>query len=1404
MRKFLILGLLFAWFFQVHAQEPNDCVDAVTVCGNGNFSSNASGIGNSQEISSCGGFEHNSFWLKVDIVQAGTLGFNLIPADTDINVDYDFWVFGPNRVCNNLGSPIRCSTTHPVSAGLSSNVTGINGSTTVTQSGPGANGNGFVYWLNVKVGESYYIAIDRPVGDGGFEIEWTGTATAGTGAFPAPPEAKEIDDLVACSNNSNVSIFDLNSVKSAINSDTVNNTIEFYENLADAVDGINPLPGIYANKSNPQQIYAKVKTGSTECYSLVDFNLVVSGIPKATVSVSDTSVCTNEAVTYTISGTPGATIEYNLNGNVTQEVLLDASGLATISETLTATSTFNLTKAKVLNSSGVIVCSENIAESVTTSVNGNTAPTITNNTPVCEGETGLLEFVGEPNATITYHIGSNPSTTFNLDASGNYSLSLPGLITTTDVTIESVTSSVSPFCVMQIDSIETIVVNSAPIITNPDPLYECNNGTNPNSASFDLDSQKAIITNNDTSLTVTFYETLALAQNGDANDVLVSPYASTSANQTLHVRVENTLGCTTYTTLNLQVIDAPFANAIPALQECDINNLGFATFDLTQASASIVAGNTQPVDVTYHISFAEAENGTPSITSPNAFQNTDPYNQTLYVRVSSQATKCYDVVALNLEVFDTPVINTVAPYILCDDDQDGYVIFDLSSLNSTIIGSQVASDYNISFYESQANANQPTSPITNPSAYQNTVVGTQTLWVRLENITTACFDVASFEIRTDIPLVLDSSYTASVCDSDGDGEYTFNLTDYSANILSNATDSSIYNVDFYPSLQNAIDDVAIIANPQSYTSQSNPQTTLGVRVTSTQSSCFSTAELVLDITVLPDPSTIVLNPLITCDNVTVNDGLEIFDLTQVESIIGSGVSNLSFSYHNSQNDATSGNSPISSPNNYTSASTNVFIRVTSANANNAACYAIFPLELIVNPVPTIVSSKLSVCSPNSNGYYSFDLDAEIAAILGVSQSSIDYTVVFFEDAATTNEITTNPYTNTQAYTQTIYTKITNNVTGCSSTFPFELVVELAATATQPAAVEVCDNDGANDGFNTFDLTTLTAEVLDGQDPGVFSLSFHLTNQEAIDGINPINNPENFSNTIQYNQTVYIRVSNRNVSNGCFAVTSFDFTVKPILKPEISSLYGLNTLCVDFETQTLQNEITLISSFQGSNYLYTWYLNGTEISGANQGEYIIDTVAPGLYTLSVTELQSTLNCKSEISEAFEVIQSGKAVFIDLAQSSAFDSPQTITINVEGYGDYFFQLDNGPILDNDGVFTNVSTGVHTVYVHDTKTNLPSCGSIAIEDITVIGFPKFLTPNNDGYNDTWNVFALNDQPNASITIYNRYGKVLTQIKPNGPGWDGTYNGEVLPSTDYWFVLTYEESGEQKQYRSHFSLKR
>jgi gliding motility-associated-like protein len=127
---------------------------------------------------------------------------------------------------------------------------------------------------------------------------------------------------------------------------------------------------------------------------------------------------------------------------------------------------------------------------------------------------------------------------------------------------------------------------------------------------------------------------------------------------------------------------------------------------------------------------------------------------------------------------------------------------------------------------------------------------------------------------------------------------------------------------------------------------------------------------------------------------------------------------------------------------------------------------------------------------------------------------------------------------------------------------------------------------------------------------------------------------------------------------------------------------------------------------------------------------------------------------------------------------------------------FQLDNGNFQESN-VFENVSSGCHTVNVKD----LYGC-TVLSSSVFVFDYPKFFTPNGDGYNEYWNIVLKNTKTN--LYIFDRYGKLLKQIRQNELGWDGMYNGQKLPATDYWFVLEYEGCGIKKTFKSHFSLMR
>ena len=237
-----------------------------------------------------------------------------------------------------------------------------------------------------------------------------------------------------------------------------------------------------------------------------------------------------------------------------------------------------------------------------------------------------------------------------------------------------------------------------------------------------------------------------------------------------------------------------------------------------------------------------------------------------------------------------------------------------------------------------------------------------------------------------------------------------------------------------------------------------------------------------------------------------------------------------------------------------------------------------------------------------------------------------------------------------------------------------------------------------------------------------------------------------------------------------------------------------TICVDAAGIPFQTYL-LDSGLDNANYDFVWTFEGDTIPNATQATYSASEV--GTYTVVATN--STTNCVSNVASAV-VTATNPATSLTVTQTDYFSDNATLTIDVTGgNGTLLYQLDAG-MLQESNVFTGVSGGPHTITVVDTQ----GCTYLT-QEVLIIDYPRYFTPNGDGHNDTWNILGLN-QPDAKLFIFDRNGKLIKQIipTPNSEGWDGTYNNALLPSTDYWFTLDYTENGAAKQFKAHFSLKR
>ena len=183
-------------------------------------------------------------------------------------------------------------------------------------------------------------------------------------------------------------------------------------------------------------------------------------------------------------------------------------------------------------------------------------------------------------------------------------------------------------------------------------------------------------------------------------------------------------------------------------------------------------------------------------------------------------------------------------------------------------------------------------------------------------------------------------------------------------------------------------------------------------------------------------------------------------------------------------------------------------------------------------------------------------------------------------------------------------------------------------------------------------------------------------------------------------------------------------------------------------------------------------------------------ASGVYTYTVINEACGMD-NSQISVAItnvEVIQDYNIKITELSNNN------WIEITIESNSQYEYSLNNVSFqLSNR--FTNLSGGNYVLYARE----INGCGVLEIP-VSILDYPKYFTPNNDGFNDFWNLKGITNQE-YSIFIYDRYGKLLKQLGTFEEGWDGTFNGNVLPSSDYWFRLVFND-GTVKN--GHFTLKR
>lgn len=339
---------------------------------------------------------------------------------------------------------------------------------------------------------------------------------------------------------------------------------------------------------------------------------------------------------------------------------------------------------------------------------------------------------------------------------------------------------------------------------------------------------------------------------------------------------------------------------------------------------------------------------------------------------------------------------------------------------------------------------------------------------------------------------------------------------------------------------------------------------------------------------------------------------------------------------------------------------------------------------------------------------------------------------------------------------------TQTINGCESVNRFSVTVSLINSLNaNDYSQSFCDD--LNDGAENVLLSDYNSNLISSTANTTFTYYTSLIsaeNQVSNDQLNP-----NYTLNIG-SHTIYVRLDS---TNGCHQIVKLELSLfqKPIIL-----INDVMPICISSNI--------VVDAGSGFNS-YLWSTGATTQS--------ITISIPGTYFVTVTKNYGTIVCSS--TKTFNVVESEIASITSVEIEDWTNADNVIIVLTAINDNYLYSLD-GVNYQTSNIFSGLMSGFYTVYVKD------ECG-IVKEDVALLNYPKYFTPNSDGINDIWKINFSEKEPTINIKIFDRFSKLLKNTSDNG--WDGTYNGQLMPSDDYWFVIT---RANGKEYRGHFALKR
>lgn len=370
--------------------------------------------------------------------------------------------------------------------------------------------------------------------------------------------------------------------------------------------------------------------------------------------------------------------------------------------------------------------------------------------------------------------------------------------------------------------------------------------------------------------------------------------------------------------------------------------------------------------------------------------------------------------------------------------------------------------------------------------------------------------------------------------------------------------------------------------------------------------------------------------------------------------------------------------------------------------------------------------------------------------------------------------------------------VLNNLTNSEVSDDISIQLSEPPVATVPQDLSNCSlSETAIFNLNNVnsELTTIYNTAGDS-----FTSNFYESQLDLTNNI-PINNASNFEGT--NDQIILATIINNRT--GCVSnAVSFQLKLQDAIQIDLNEITSVCTTAAGdlIEAFSLGQDL-------GNGYSYNWTPdNDPDGDGLENPVFIVSSLTGNNeYSLEIEDLSS--GCIANFRTTILTYSPPVSIDINISGNDFENGYNVEAIVKKGLGadpSLEYRLDSGN-WQQSNTFNNVAAGNHSVAARV----VGGCGSLRSQNFVLVGYPRFFTPNSDGYNDTWNVITDVNLVFKRLFIFDRYGKLLKQLDPKSGGWDGTFNGNALPADDYWFSVELENvSKATQQFKGHFTLKR